>query len=167
MACYYQIGNACSLTLNAANAAKFSNENLAMKNERVCDVLPKLKLCVFSFSSTASNSPRSTPGSSPSLRRRVLGGGRASEGEGGGEKSTGGGGGGGADSPLPSASSLTSAYPLASRHFSRNAKVNTEYSSMKEISVEGYKMKELFSVQSYHGTSSKTCFGFATSSYSM
>ncbi|XP_047197002.1 protein Aster-A isoform X2 [Hippoglossus stenolepis] len=78
--------------------------------------------------STASNSPRSTPGSSPSLRRRVLGGGRASESEGGGEKSTGGGGGGGgggSDSPLPSipsASSLTSAYPLASRHFSRNAK---------------------------------------------
>ncbi|KAM6995401.1 protein Aster-A isoform 3-T3 [Tautogolabrus adspersus] len=77
---------------------------------------------------TASNSPRSTPGSSPSLRRRVLGGSRASEGEGGGEKSTGGGGGGGgggSDSPLPSipsASSLTSAYPLASRHFSRNAK---------------------------------------------
>ncbi|KAM3873027.1 protein Aster-A [Diretmus argenteus] len=72
--------------------------------------------------STASNSPRSTPGSSPSLRRRVLGGSRASEGEGGGgEKSSGGGGGGGSDSPLP-ASSLTSAYPLASRHFSRNAK---------------------------------------------
>ncbi|XP_054869669.1 protein Aster-B isoform X2 [Amphiprion ocellaris] len=73
--------------------------------------------------STASNSPRSTPGSSPSLRRRVLGGGRASEGETGGEKSSA--GGGGADSPLPSipsASSLTSAYPLASRHFSRNAK---------------------------------------------
>ncbi|XP_008296866.1 homeotic protein female sterile-like, partial [Stegastes partitus] len=73
--------------------------------------------------STASNSPRSTPGSSPSLRRRVLGGGRASEGEAGGDKSSG--GGGGADSPLPSipsASSLTSAYPLASRHFSRNAK---------------------------------------------
>ncbi|XP_050931925.1 protein Aster-A isoform X3 [Lates calcarifer] len=73
---------------------------------------------------TASNSPRSTPGSSPSLRRRVLGGGRASEIEGGGEKSTSGGG-GGSDSPLPSipsASSLTSAYPLASRHFSRNAK---------------------------------------------
>uniref|UniRef100_A0A3B5KNZ8 GRAM domain containing 1A n=1 Tax=Xiphophorus couchianus TaxID=32473 RepID=A0A3B5KNZ8_9TELE len=65
---------------------------------------------------TASNSPRSTPGSSPSLRRRVLGGGKASEGEGGV---------GGADSPLPSvpsASSLPSAYPLASRHFSRNAK---------------------------------------------
>ncbi|XP_026226741.1 protein Aster-A isoform X1 [Anabas testudineus] len=75
-------------------------------------------------SSTASNSPRSTPGSSPSLRRRVLGGGRASENEGGGEKSSGGGG-GGSDSPLPSipsASSITSAYPLASRHFSRNAK---------------------------------------------
>ncbi|XP_049902938.1 protein Aster-A isoform X1 [Epinephelus moara] len=73
--------------------------------------------------STASNSPRSTPGSSPSLRRRVLGGGRASENDGGGEKSSG--GGGGSDSPLPSipsASSLTSAYPLASRHFSRNAK---------------------------------------------
>ncbi|KAG7216807.1 hypothetical protein INR49_001461 [Caranx melampygus] len=70
---------------------------------------------------TASNSPRSTPGSSPSLRRRVLGGGRASETEGGGDKSAG----GGSDSPLPSipsASSLTSAYPLASRHFSRNAK---------------------------------------------
>ncbi|MEQ2243743.1 hypothetical protein ILYODFUR_010023 [Ilyodon furcidens] len=73
--------------------------------------------------STASNSPRSTPGSSPSLRRRVLGGSKASESEGGGEKS--GGGGGGSDSPLPSvasASSLSSAYPLASRHFSRNAK---------------------------------------------
>uniref|UniRef100_A0A3Q2Q0Y5 GRAM domain containing 1A n=1 Tax=Fundulus heteroclitus TaxID=8078 RepID=A0A3Q2Q0Y5_FUNHE len=69
---------------------------------------------------TASNSPRSTPGSSPSLRRRVLGGGKAGENEGGGEKS-----GGGSDSPLPSvpsASSLSSAYPLASRHFSRNAK---------------------------------------------
>ncbi|KAG7276584.1 hypothetical protein CRUP_019634 [Coryphaenoides rupestris] len=68
---------------------------------------------------TASNSPRSTPGSSPSLRRRVLGGGRGSETEvGGGEK-------GGAESPLPSipsGSSLGSAYPLASRHFSRNAK---------------------------------------------
>uniref|UniRef100_A0A1A7X618 GRAM domain containing 1A n=1 Tax=Iconisemion striatum TaxID=60296 RepID=A0A1A7X618_9TELE len=74
--------------------------------------------------STASNSPRSTPGSSPSLRRRVLGGGKASESEGGGERSSGGGG-GGSDSPLPSlpsASSLSSAYPLASRHFSRNAK---------------------------------------------
>ncbi|XP_029959457.1 LOW QUALITY PROTEIN: protein Aster-A [Salarias fasciatus] len=70
--------------------------------------------------STASNSPRSTPGSSPSLRRRVLGGGRASEGEG-----PAGAGGGAADSPLPSvpsAPSLSSAYPLASRHFSRNAK---------------------------------------------
>ncbi|XP_041798422.1 protein Aster-A isoform X2 [Chelmon rostratus] len=75
--------------------------------------------------STASNSPRSTPGSSPSLRRRVLGGGRASESEGGGGEKSSGGGGGGSDSPLPSipsASSLTSAYPLASRHFSRNAK---------------------------------------------
>ncbi|KAM9309593.1 protein Aster-A isoform 2-T2 [Pholidichthys leucotaenia] len=74
--------------------------------------------------STASNSPRSTPGSSPSLRRRVLGGGRASEND-GGEKSSAGGGGGGSDSPLPSipsASSITSAYPIASRHFSRNAK---------------------------------------------
>ncbi|KAI9999920.1 hypothetical protein NQD34_011763 [Periophthalmus magnuspinnatus] len=74
--------------------------------------------------STASNSPRSTPGSSPSLRRRVLGGGRASESEGGGggERTS---GGGGSDSPLPSAasaSSLSSAYPIASRHFSRNAK---------------------------------------------
>ncbi|XP_041964316.1 protein Aster-A isoform X3 [Alosa sapidissima] len=71
--------------------------------------------------STASNSPRSTPGSSPSLRRRVLGG-RASEGEGSTER----GGGGGADSPqppTPSASS-TSSYPLStsSRHFSRNTK---------------------------------------------
>uniref|UniRef100_A0A7N6AVH5 VASt domain-containing protein n=1 Tax=Anabas testudineus TaxID=64144 RepID=A0A7N6AVH5_ANATE len=56
-------------------------------------------LCIFTLSSTASNSPRSTPGSSPSLRRRVLGGGRASENEGGGEKSSGGGG-GGSDSPL-------------------------------------------------------------------
>lgn len=80
----------------------------------------------FFISSTASNSPRSTPGSSPSLRRRVLGGGRASENEGGGEKSSGGGGGGGSDGALPSipsASSLSSAYPMASRHFSRNAKV--------------------------------------------
>ncbi|XP_030226257.1 protein Aster-A [Gadus morhua] len=70
--------------------------------------------------STASNSPRSTPGSSPSLRRRVLGGGRSSETEGGG-----GGEKGAAESPLPSipsGSSLGSAYPLASRHFSRNAK---------------------------------------------
>uniref|UniRef100_A0A3Q3WUR7 GRAM domain-containing protein n=1 Tax=Mola mola TaxID=94237 RepID=A0A3Q3WUR7_MOLML len=87
-------------------------------------VIPnELNLCVFCVSSTASNSPRSTPGSSPSLRRRVLGGGRASESEGGGEKNS---GGGGSDSPLPSipsASSLASAYPLASRHFSRNAKV--------------------------------------------
>lgn len=89
-------------------------------------VLPprgQLSLCLSSVPSTASNSPRSTPGSSPSLRRRVLGGGRASESEGGGEKNS---GGGGADSPLPSipsASSLSSAYPLASRHFSRNAKV--------------------------------------------
>uniref|UniRef100_A0A3Q4HXN3 GRAM domain containing 1A n=1 Tax=Neolamprologus brichardi TaxID=32507 RepID=A0A3Q4HXN3_NEOBR len=79
------------------------------------------------ISSTASNSPRSTPGSSPSLRRRVLGGGRASENEAGGEKSSGGGGGGagsdGALPSIPSASSLSSAYPIASRHFSRNAKV--------------------------------------------
>lgn len=76
--------------------------------------------------STASNSPRSTPGSSPSLRRRVLGGGRASENEAGGEKSSSGGGGGagsdGALPSIPSASSLSSAYPIASRHFSRNAK---------------------------------------------
>ncbi|TWW80140.1 GRAM domain-containing protein 1A, partial [Takifugu flavidus] len=73
--------------------------------------------------STASNSPRSTPGSSPSLRRRVLGGSRASESEVAGEKSS---GGGCSDSPLPSipsASSLSSAYPLAARHFTRNAKV--------------------------------------------
>ncbi|KAK2902704.1 hypothetical protein QQF64_010460 [Cirrhinus molitorella] len=68
-------------------------------------------------SSTASNSPRSTPGSSPSLRRRVLGG-RASEGETGGDRS-----GGGSESPLPpTPSSSTSSYPLAARHFTRNAK---------------------------------------------
>ncbi|XP_051999756.1 protein Aster-A-like isoform X1 [Xyrauchen texanus] len=68
-------------------------------------------------SSTASNSPRSTPGSSPSLRRRVLGG-RASEGEVGGDRC-----GGGSDSPLPpTPSSSTSSYPLAARHFTRNAK---------------------------------------------
>ncbi|XP_034030060.1 protein Aster-A isoform X2 [Thalassophryne amazonica] len=74
--------------------------------------------------STASISPRSTPGSSPSLRRRVLGGSRASESEGGGEKNSGGGGGGsdGVLPSIPSASSITSAYPIASRHFSRNAK---------------------------------------------
>ncbi|XP_061097309.1 protein Aster-A isoform X1 [Conger conger] len=61
--------------------------------------------------STASNSPRSTPGSSPSVRRRVLGG-RASEGEGGGS-----------DSPLPpTPSSSSSSYPLGPRHFARNAK---------------------------------------------
>uniref|UniRef100_A0A7N8XCM8 GRAM domain containing 1A n=1 Tax=Mastacembelus armatus TaxID=205130 RepID=A0A7N8XCM8_9TELE len=93
-------------------------------------------LCSF-FSSTASNSPRSTPGSSPSLRRRVLGGGRVSENEGGGEKSSGGGG-GGSESPLPSipsSSSLTSAYPLASRHFSRNAKVTQTFYVCKFLSV--------------------------------
>ncbi|XP_043116807.1 protein Aster-A isoform X1 [Puntigrus tetrazona] len=68
-------------------------------------------------SSTASNSPRSTPGSSPSLRRRVLGG-RASEGETGGDRSA-----GGSESPLPpTPSSSTSSYPLAARHFTRNAK---------------------------------------------
>uniref|UniRef100_A0A8K9X035 GRAM domain containing 1A n=1 Tax=Oncorhynchus mykiss TaxID=8022 RepID=A0A8K9X035_ONCMY len=73
--------------------------------------------------STASNSPRSTPGSSPSLRRRVLGGSggggsRTSDVEGGpGERS---GERRGSDSPLPSAAA--SAYPVASRHFSRNAK---------------------------------------------
>uniref|UniRef100_A0A3P9I6J6 GRAM domain containing 1A n=1 Tax=Oryzias latipes TaxID=8090 RepID=A0A3P9I6J6_ORYLA len=73
-------------------------------------------------SCTASNSPRSTPGSSPSLRRRVLGGGKASESE-GGEKSSGGGGvSDGALPSVPSSSSLSSAYPIASRHFSRNAK---------------------------------------------
>ncbi|XP_045070919.1 protein Aster-A-like isoform X4 [Coregonus clupeaformis] len=77
--------------------------------------------------STASNSPRSTPGSSPSLRRRVLGGsggggGRTSDAEGGpGERS---GERRGSDSPLPSSSTAAaaSAYPIASRHFSRNAK---------------------------------------------
>ncbi|XP_058231930.1 protein Aster-A isoform X1 [Hemibagrus wyckioides] len=78
--------------------------------------------------STASNSPRSTPGSSPSLRRRVLGG-RASEGEGQNERT----GGGGVDSSslptassssslLPTPSSSTSSYPISSRHFTRNAK---------------------------------------------
>uniref|UniRef100_A0A8C2ASM3 GRAM domain containing 1A n=2 Tax=Cyprinus carpio TaxID=7962 RepID=A0A8C2ASM3_CYPCA len=68
-------------------------------------------------SSTASNSPRSTPGSSPYLRRRVLGG-RASEGETGGDRSA-----GGSESPLfPTPSSSTSSYPLAARHFTRNAK---------------------------------------------
>ncbi|XP_060717434.1 protein Aster-A isoform X1 [Tachysurus vachellii] len=78
--------------------------------------------------STASNSPRSTPGSSPSLRRRVLGG-RASEGEGQNERT----GGGGADSSslptassssslLPTPSASTSNYPISSRHFTRNAK---------------------------------------------
>ncbi|XP_060756485.1 protein Aster-A isoform X2 [Neoarius graeffei] len=78
--------------------------------------------------STASNSPRSTPGSSPSLRRRVLGG-RASEGEGQNERT----GGGGAESSslptassssslLPSLSSSTSNYPIGSRHFTRNSK---------------------------------------------
>lgn len=80
---------------------------------------------VLFISSTASNSPRSTPGSSPSLRRRVLGGSKASESEVGGEKSSAGGG-SCSDSPLPSissASSLSSAYPLAARHFTRNAKV--------------------------------------------
>lgn len=99
------------------------------KQKRVC-----VCVCVFGMlsshffffiSSTASNSPRSTPGSSPSLRRRVLGGSRANESEAGGEKSCSGGG-GGSDSPLPSipsASSLSSAYPLAARHFTRNAKV--------------------------------------------
>ncbi|KAI1894795.1 hypothetical protein AGOR_G00119420 [Albula goreensis] len=65
---------------------------------------------------TASNSPRSTPGSSPSVRRRVLGG-RASEGEGGGDRS-----GGGSDSPLPPTPSSSSSYPLGPRHFTRNAK---------------------------------------------
>ncbi|XP_016137622.1 GRAM domain-containing protein 1A-like [Sinocyclocheilus grahami] len=73
--------------------------------------------CNSSNGSTASNSPRSTPGSSPSLRRRVLGG-RASEGETGGDRS-----GGGSESPLPpTPSSSTSSYPLAARHFTRNAK---------------------------------------------
>lgn len=100
-----------------------TGQNLAMKEFALFTSELNLYLSFF-VSSTASNSPRSTPGSSPSLRRRVLGGGRASEIEGGGEKTSG--GGGGSDSPLPSipsASSLTSAYPLASRHFSRNAKV--------------------------------------------
>ncbi|XP_051575750.1 protein Aster-A-like isoform X2 [Myxocyprinus asiaticus] len=68
-------------------------------------------------SSTASNSPRSTPGNSPSLRRRVLGS-RASEGEVGRDRSS-----GGSDSPLPpTPSSSTSSYPLTARHFTRNAK---------------------------------------------
>uniref|UniRef100_A0A3P9CGL9 GRAM domain-containing protein n=1 Tax=Maylandia zebra TaxID=106582 RepID=A0A3P9CGL9_9CICH len=102
-----------------------------MKCEAVSSLLPSAECFVFFLSlfisSTASNSPRSTPGSSPSLRRRVLGGGRASENEAGGEKSSSGGGGGagsdGALPSIPSASSLSSAYPIASRHFSRNAKV--------------------------------------------
>uniref|UniRef100_A0A671LY29 GRAM domain-containing protein 1A-like n=1 Tax=Sinocyclocheilus anshuiensis TaxID=1608454 RepID=A0A671LY29_9TELE len=60
-----------------------------------------------------------TPGSSPYLRRRVLGG-RASEGEAGGDRSA-----GGSESPLPpTPSSSTSSYPLATRHFTRNAKVS-------------------------------------------
>ncbi|XP_056618039.1 protein Aster-A isoform X3 [Triplophysa dalaica] len=67
--------------------------------------------------STASNSPRSTPGSSPSLRRRMLGG-RASEGEMGGDRAC-----GGTDTPLPpTPTPSTSSYPLAARHFTRNAK---------------------------------------------
>lgn len=93
----------------------------------MCVCLKDQVLFFFFFftSSTASNSPRSTPGSSPSLRRRVLGGSRANESEVGGEKSSGGGG-GCSDSPfpsMPSASSLSSAYPVAARHFTRNAKV--------------------------------------------
>ncbi|XP_037389985.1 protein Aster-A isoform X1 [Pygocentrus nattereri] len=67
--------------------------------------------------STASNSPRSTPGSSPSLRRRVLGG-RGSEGEGPADRSAG----GGSESPQPTTPSSTSSYPNAARHFTRNAK---------------------------------------------
>lgn len=91
-----------------------------------CPVLTAMYLFIYFTFSTASNSPRSTPGSSPSLRRRVLGGSRANESEVGGEKGSGGGG-GCSDSSLPSiasASSLSSAYPLAARHFTRNAKVN-------------------------------------------
>ncbi|XP_053530781.1 protein Aster-A isoform X3 [Ictalurus punctatus] len=78
--------------------------------------------------STASNSPRSTPGSSPSLRRRVLGG-RASEGEGQNERTRGGGAessslptASSSSSLLPTLSSSTSNYPISSRHFTRNAK---------------------------------------------
>ncbi|XP_045070918.1 protein Aster-A-like isoform X3 [Coregonus clupeaformis] len=90
------------------------------------DITSKLKTSHDMFD-TASNSPRSTPGSSPSLRRRVLGGsggggGRTSDAEGGpGERS---GERRGSDSPLPSSSTAAaaSAYPIASRHFSRNAK---------------------------------------------
>ncbi|XP_053467364.1 protein Aster-A isoform X2 [Ictalurus furcatus] len=77
---------------------------------------------------TASNSPRSTPGSSPSLRRRVLGG-RASEGEGQNERTRGGGAessslptASSSSSLLPTPSSSTSNYPISSRHFTRNAK---------------------------------------------
>ncbi|KAI2654993.1 Protein Aster-B [Labeo rohita] len=78
----------------------------------ICPPIPSV-----TKTTTASNSPRSTPGSSPSLRRRVLGG-RASEGETGGDRS-----GGGSESPLPpTPSSSTSSYPLAARHFTRNAK---------------------------------------------
>ncbi|XP_072538849.1 protein Aster-A [Salminus brasiliensis] len=67
--------------------------------------------------STASNSPRSTPGSSPSLRRRMLGG-RGSEGEGSADRSAG----GGSESPQLTTPSSTSSYPAATRHFTRNAK---------------------------------------------
>ncbi|XP_049324920.1 protein Aster-A-like isoform X1 [Astyanax mexicanus] len=67
--------------------------------------------------STASNSPRSTPGSSPSLRRRVLGG-RGGEGEGSADRSAG----GGSESPQLTTPSSTSSYPAATRHFTRNAK---------------------------------------------
>ncbi|XP_048859705.1 protein Aster-A-like isoform X1 [Brienomyrus brachyistius] len=68
--------------------------------------------------STASNSPRSTPGSSPSMRRRMLVG-RAAEGDWSQERSA-----GSSDSPLTPtpASSSSSSYALAPRHFTRNAK---------------------------------------------
>uniref|UniRef100_A0A4W5MV44 GRAM domain-containing protein n=1 Tax=Hucho hucho TaxID=62062 RepID=A0A4W5MV44_9TELE len=87
------------------------------------DITSKLKT-PHDMLDTASNSPRSTPGSSPSLRRRVLGGSggggsRTSDAEGGpGER---GGERRGSESPLLS-SAAASAYPIASRHFSRNAK---------------------------------------------
>ncbi|TUA69864.1 GRAM domain-containing protein 1B [Bagarius yarrelli] len=92
--------------------------------------------------STASNSPRSTPGSSPSLRRRVLGG-RASEGEGQNERT----GGGGAESSslpttssssslLPTLSASTSNYPISSRHFSRNAKITILLKEVTSLTKE-------------------------------
>ncbi|XP_039506641.1 protein Aster-A isoform X6 [Pimephales promelas] len=97
--------SSCSRSSSLSRRSRWSIRSLLSKDSD-CD-----------SSSTASNSPRSTPGSSPSLRRRVLGG-RASEGETGADRSV-----GGSDSPLPpTPSSSTSSYPLTARHFTRNAK---------------------------------------------